>query len=148
MNIKQAGIEDLDLVAPLFYAYLDFYEQNPDMDKATDYIRQRLINNESIIFLALDDDDRPLGFTQLYPTFCSVEMIKIFVLYDLFVSQTARNQGVGRALLDRARRQARLSGVRRIDLQTAQDNDTAQSLYKAFGYEYSNEYQNWSYYVE
>jgi len=55
--------------------------------------------------------------------------------------------GVGNALLDQAKQEAEKSGAKRIDLQTAQDNVKAQKLYKTFGYDYSDEFQNWSYSV-
>ena len=74
-------------------------------------------------------------------------MIKIYVLYDLYVDANARQSGVARALLQRAKLQATEQGVGRIDLQTAQDNVTAQKLYKSFGYQYSDDYQDWSYYL-
>ncbi len=146
MKIIRANVNDLELVVPLFNAYREFYQQSGDLELARSFIHDRLTNNESTIFLALIND-KPVGFTQLYPTFCSVEMIKILVLYDLFVDQSIRGVGVGFALLDRARQEANSVGAGRIDLQTAQDNHVAQGLYKKFGYLYSNEFQNWNYYM-
>ena len=39
---------------------------------------------------AEDDKGTLIGFTQLYPTFCSVRAAHTFVLYDLFVTPAAR----------------------------------------------------------
>ncbi len=146
MKIIRATANDVESVLPLFNAYRKFYEQPGDLELAREFIYDRLANNESTIFLALINDE-PKGFTQLYPSFCSVEMIKILVLYDLFVDQSVRKTGVGYALLDQARQEANEIGASRIDLQTAQDNFTAQGLYKKFGYQHSDEFQNWSYYL-
>ena len=148
MEIIKANVDHVKLIAPLFDAYRQFYQQPSELQAVTEYINDRLTNDESTIFLALSNEQQPIGFTQLYPLFCSVEMIKIFVLYDLYVEPNGRGLGVGHALLDRAKIEAKQVGVDRIDLQTAQDNSTAQSLYKKFGYLYSNEFQNWTYYLK
>jgi hypothetical protein len=42
------------------------------MDLAIKFISDRIKNEESIIFLAMDETGNPLGFTHLYPTFSSV----------------------------------------------------------------------------
>ena len=146
MEIIRATVNDVELVSPLFNAYREFYQQPGDLELAKTFIHDRLANNESIIFLALTNNE-PVGFTQLYPSFCSVEMIKILVLYDLFVEPNSRATGVGYALLNQARNEAKQVGANRIDLQTAQDNHIAQGLYKKFGYLYSKEFQNWNYYL-
>ena len=146
MKIIRAAVNNIDEVTPLFDAYRQFYEQ-PGDPNSSEYLHARLVNNESTIFLAYADDHRPAGFTQLYPSFCSVEMIKIFVLYDLYVSPENRNQGIAQALLEKAKLEAQACNVERIDLQTAQTNINAQRLYKNFGYQTSDEFQNWSFYL-
>ncbi|HYD97252.1 MAG TPA: GNAT family N-acetyltransferase [Noviherbaspirillum sp.] len=129
---RQAGLADIDLVAPLFDAYRQFYRQAPDAALARAFIQERLALLESAIFLALNGDE-PVGFTQLYPSFTSVGARRIWVLNDLYVAPLARGQGVGSALLDAAKAHARATGAKRIDLSTAQDNP-ARKLYEAHGY--------------
>ena len=146
MKISRATVEDIDEITPLFNAYRKFYQQPTD-PASSDYLRDRLANKESTIFLAYSDQHKPVGFIQLYPSFCSVEMIRIFVLYDLYVAQESRSQGIAYGLLKQAKAEARSCGVKRIDLQTAHTNLKAQRLYKHFGYELSDEFQNWSYYL-
>lgn len=147
MEIIKATVKNIDQIAPLFDAYRQFYQQPADLEGASDYIHARLYNHESIIFLALSDQHEPIGFTQLYRAFCSVEMIKTLTLYDLFVADDFRGEGVGRALLNQAKTEAANSNVSRIDLQTAHTNLSAQRLYKSFGYQMSDEFQNWSFYL-
>ena len=53
------------------------------------FIEQRVVNHESIIFLATNDG-LALGFTQLYPSFSSVSMRRLWILNDLFVAPSAR----------------------------------------------------------
>ena len=65
------------------------------------FIAERLRNNESTIFVA-DEGERLCGFVQLYPSFCSVDAIKIFILYDLYVDAADRKKGVGALLMQKA----------------------------------------------
>ena len=122
---------DVDAVARLFNAYRQFYEQPDDLRMATAFISERLNKLDSFILLAEDPTGAVLGFTQIYPSLCSVIAAPIGVLYDLFVTPTARSGGVGRALLLAAARYARTQGIQRLDLTTARTNLQAQSLYKS-----------------
>ena len=144
MNIKRATLADLDEVSRLFDHYRQFYEQPADLDKARDYIEARLSNDESVIYLATDDEGIGLGFTQLYATFCSVAAVPIWILYDLYVDAGVRKGGVGTALMNRAKKLAEDSGAVRIQLETAVDNTTAQSVYEALGYERDTAFYNYS----
>lgn len=136
-HIRAAAPDDLPLVAPLFDAYRQFYEQAPDLAAAKAFIQARMTKRESVILLALDGHDpeaQAIGFCQLYPSFCSVEAAPIYVLYDLFVSPHARQTGTGRALLRAAAQQARDQGMARMDLTTARTNLHAQGLYESEGW--------------
>lgn len=136
MSIRQATPGDLEQVAALFNAYRQFYEQPADLALATQFIRARMHNNESVILVAEPADaSGPLtGFCQLYPSFCSVLAQPIYTLYDLFVTPEARQTGSGRALLMAAHVHARTHGFARLDLTTAKTNLAAQSLYQSLGW--------------
>lgn len=133
-RIRLAGLADLDVLAPLFDAYRQFYEQPSDLTLARAFLEQRLRRAESVVLLAEDAAGQGLGFCQLYPTFCSVEAQPIFSLYDLFVSPEARRLGLGRALLRAAEGLALERGVARLDLTTARSNARAQALYESEGW--------------
>ncbi|BDE70718.1 GNAT family N-acetyltransferase [Delftia sp. NA_296.1] len=132
--IHTAIPEDAELIAPLFDAYRQFYEQPADADAALAFITARLERGESVILLARRPDGSALGFCQLYPSFCSVLAAPIYVLYDLFVVPDARRLGVGRALLLAAEAHARATGHARMDLTTARNNLRAQALYESLGW--------------
>ena len=136
MQIIRAGTEHLDLVAPLFDQYRQFYRQSPDPAAAREYIAQRLENKDAVIFLALREPGSAegLGFVQLYPSLASIPMRPIWILYDLFVAPSARKLGVGRALMDRATEHAKETGADSLILETATDNHAAQRLYEKLGY--------------
>jgi ribosomal protein S18 acetylase RimI-like enzyme len=134
MTIRTATLNDLDAVASLFDAYRQFYEQAPDLNLATAFIRARMQAAESVILLALNADDQAVGFCQLYPSFCSVKAQPIYVLYDLFVAPQGRRGGTGTALLRAAESTARAHGKARMDLTTAKTNLGAQAAYESLGW--------------
>lgn len=134
-SVRRAGIEDLELVVPLFDAYRQFYRQKPDLELARVFLSERFLNRESVIFLALDAEGRALGFTQLFPSFSSGAARRIFILNDLFVTHEARRRGVARALLQAAAEFARAEGAVRLTLSTALDNSAAQALYEIAGWQ-------------
>ncbi|WP_426689437.1 N-acetyltransferase family protein [Rhodanobacter ginsengiterrae] len=133
-RIRQADIPDLDLLVPLFDGYRQFYAQPSDPARARDFLADRLARQESLILLACDEHGAGLGFTQLYPLFSSVRMVRTWLLNDLFVNAPARRQGVAAALLLAAAEQARALGAASLSLSTALDNQPAQALYESLGW--------------
>jgi len=82
MSILKATGNDLDSLAELFDLYRVFYQQQSNINGAKEFIKDRLSNEESVIFLAFDENN-PVGFVQLYPSFSSVSMKRTWVLNDL-----------------------------------------------------------------
>lgn len=141
----QATPADAPVVAPLFDAYRQFYEQPADPVRALEFIGERLARGESVIFLAGRAGKRqPLGFVQLYPSFSSVAARRIWILNDLYVAPEGRRLGVGRCLMEAARRHAVGTGAKRLMLSTALTNTPAQALYESLGYKQVTKYLNYS----
>ena len=133
-EIRRATPGDVDAVAALFDAYREFYRQASDLAGARAFIGERLARGESVVFLAEAAGDA-LGFTQLYPSFTSAGMARIYILNDLFVASEARGRGVGAALLRHAARFARGEGAVRLALSTEKTNAAAQALYEREGWQ-------------
>ena len=133
IEIKKANLENLTILAPLFDAYRIFYDQTPDIKVVTDFLKERIMKKESIIFIAMIDS-MAVGFTQLYPIFSSVRLKPAWLLNDLYVIENARRQGVAAALLQKTKQLASDTGASWLLLQTAADNHTAQSLYEKNGW--------------
>jgi ribosomal protein S18 acetylase RimI-like enzyme len=133
-HIKRIGLTETDLVVDLFDKYRVFYKQPSDMQRARQFITERLENNESVIFVALNDGKYPVGFTQLYPTYSSMRTVKNWILNDLYVDQQYRKQGIGQMLINAAMNFAKANYARVLRLETAADNHTAQRLYEAVGF--------------
>jgi ribosomal protein S18 acetylase RimI-like enzyme len=133
MSIQKATINELDSIAELFDSYRVFYHQESNLEGAREFLKERLVNEESVVFLA-NDGDNPVGFVQLYPTFSSVSMKKSWVLNDLFVNESARKKGFGEKLLEKAIEFAEETGAIGLFLETGHDNVTAQRLYEKIGF--------------
>lgn len=133
LDIKRVTVADVSSVALLFDAYRVFYNQPSSLQGAFDFLEQRISKNESAVFLAVMNNE-PVGFVQLYPVFSSIQMKKAWILNDLFVAETARNQGVGEALLHQAIQFGRETGAAYLLLQTASDNYRSQSVYEKNGW--------------
>lgn len=144
MRVMRAGLEHLDVLVPLFDGYRQFYQQPSNLEGAREFLSERLERGESVIFLALSDSAEGLGFTQLYPSFSSVSMRRLWILNDLFVAPMARKLGVGQALMERARAFALESGAKGLTLQTAVDNLPAQSLYESLGWRRETEFYTYN----
>ena len=143
LQIVEAGPARIAELADLFDEYRVFYGQPRDRIGAEAFIGERVARGESVIFLArasVDGETVPLGFTQLYPSFSSVSMKRLWILNDLFVRPVARRSGVARALLDRATQLARDTGARGVILETTMDNHEAQALYDSYGYKKDTEF--------
>ena len=76
MRINKIDLKTYQLVVNLFDKYRIFYKQASNLELANDFIWERIINNESVIFIAQNTDNVPMGFTQLYPIFSSVRATK------------------------------------------------------------------------
>lgn len=151
LEIVRATLEDLPALVPLFDGYRQFYQQSSDLDGARNFLQAHFEQNSSVIFLAscLDTEGRrqACGFTQLYPSFSSVSMKKLWILNDLFVASEARKLGVGSALLARARTFAAETGAKGLTLMTARDNTTAQAVYEAAGWQRDEEFYTYLMYL-
>lgn len=136
-NVIQANSTYIEVVASLFDSYRQFYGQAADLSQAYNFLSERLTQAESVIFIAVDQNSNSfdgLGFTQLYPSFSSVSMQKIWILNDLFVLPKYRNRGVATALLNAAKAFAIDTKAKRLILATAIDNYPSQRLYEKAGY--------------
>jgi ribosomal protein S18 acetylase RimI-like enzyme len=140
MRIFKADLTHLDQLARLFDLYRQFYEQPADLEACRTFMGARMLNGESVIFAAQRESGEIVGFTQLYHSFCSVELKELIYLYDLFVDPDARRQGVARALMEAARKYAVHCGAGRLQLETAISNRPGQALYESLGWERDEEF--------
>lgn len=140
MTVRQATIFDLDLVAPLFDAYRQFYRNPADLDLAKNFLLERFQHSESIIFVAIGEGGAALGFVHLFPSFSSGAAARILILNDLFVVPDARRAGVGALLLRAAADFGKAVGAVRLTLSTEVTNTSARALYEAEGWKLQTDF--------
>ena len=133
-KIIEAEPKHIEQVGELFDLYRQFYKYESNLIESTNYIKDRITNNESIIFIAINDANEAIGFVQLYETFGSLDLGKIIILYDLYVKKNHRKNKVGRELMLKSHQYAKTINAKRIQLSTSIDNFIGQSLYESLGY--------------
>ena len=134
IEIIEAGLGELDSAVELFDQYRQYYGQDSDSEGARTFLSNRLSKGESVVYLANQAGAQSVGFAQLYPTFSSVSLKRLWVLNDLFVAPDARSSGIGRALIERSFELARSTGAKGVVLETMKDNHRAKSLYESLGF--------------
>jgi ribosomal protein S18 acetylase RimI-like enzyme len=134
MPIQAATVADLDELAALFAGYLTFYQVTKPLTAVREFLAARLRSADSTLLLARDDQGVACGFVQLYPFYSSLALEPAWLLSDLYVSETARRQGIGEALMNAARAHAEASGACGLQLETAKSNLPGQALYERLGY--------------
>jgi GNAT superfamily N-acetyltransferase len=135
MEIVKAKLEHLDQLVNLFDAYRVWYRMESDKNTAKSFLADRIKNEESIVYLALDDEGQAVGFTQLFPLFSSTRMKRLWLLNDLFVDPNYRGQGISKMLIDQAKDLARKTKAAGVSLETEKSNDIGNQLYPSTGFE-------------
>jgi ribosomal protein S18 acetylase RimI-like enzyme len=134
--IRKATLQDLDQLTNLFDQYIVFYKKPSNIEKHKSYLKDRIENNEAIIYLAFDENnpEKAIGFTLIYVTFSSLVLNKILILNDLYVDSNVRKNGVGEKLISQTIELAKELGSNLIRLRTAKSNTVAQGLYNKMGF--------------
>ena len=133
-KIIEAESKNVEQVGKLFDLYRQFYKYDSNLIVSTNYIKDRINNKESKIFIAINNDNEAIGFVQLYETFGSLDLGKIIILYDLYVKKNHRKNNIGKQLMIKSHEYAKKIKAKRIQLSTAIDNFIGQSLYESLGY--------------
>ncbi|MDQ0427257.1 ribosomal protein S18 acetylase RimI-like enzyme [Planomicrobium stackebrandtii] len=132
MHIERVTLDTVERVVPLFDGYRQFYGQQEDKQAAHHFLEERILKEESIIFIAFVEGEAA-GFVQLYPIFSSVSLKRAYILNDLYVDPRFRKQGAGKQLMEKSFEYCEEKDARFVALETATDNVQAQKLYEQMG---------------
>ena len=135
MDITKASIGDLEGTTIIFENYRIFYRKSPDIEGSTAFLKERLTNQDSVIYIAKDGTGQITGFTQLYPSFTSTRLNKTWILNDLYVEKSHRGQGISKALISRAKKLVTETKAHGLLLETERDNQVANQLYESTGFQ-------------
>lgn len=132
-NSRKAAISDLPQLAELFDQYRIFYHKTSDVPAATNFLKERLENKDSEIFV-VEENGILTGFVQLYPIFSSTRMQRYWLLNDLYVNISHRGKGYSKELIEVSKELCRSSKACGILLETGKNNDIGNQLYPACGF--------------
>jgi len=135
VTIGRASEGDAGDIAKLFDHYRVFFGEPSDLPLARDFIAGRLHCTKSVIFFAQTPKERCVVFAQLYPSFSSVSAGRVWILNDLFVTESARGMGIGTKLLGEIKAFGSDSNAKSILVETTSSNSGTQKLYETTGYQ-------------
>ncbi|MBO6620498.1 MAG: GNAT family N-acetyltransferase [Balneola sp.] len=148
MKIEKATLSDLEELNELFDGYRVFYEKETDKSASQAFLKERIEQNESIIFISRNNDGVATGFVQLYPLFSSTRMKRFWLLNDLYVDQSYRGQGFSKALIEKSKKLCRETDACGMMLETAKDNHVGNQLYPATGWSLDEDHNFYTWDVE
>jgi len=135
VTVEPARPEDVQGLLPLMRGYCDFYGASPS-DRSLERMAKALIASgeaDGMLLVARGDGGDPVGFAAVGWKWSSLRGARVAVLEDLFVAESTRRHGAGRALIDACAERARSHGAPALTWVTALDNHRAQALYEAVG---------------
>lgn len=119
--------QDQDAWQSLWYEYLEFYQTT--LDKSiTQTLWQRIITKDVYGF-GIYDGTSLIAFAHCVIHYNTWNVEPVCYLEDLFVTKTARCQGVARRLIEHIYQIAKAQKWHRVYWITDQNNHTAQSVY-------------------
>ena len=133
VQIREAKLSDLENLSDLFNSYRMFYGKKSDLKVANEFLRSRIENKDSKIFVC-DLNNELSGFVQLYPIFSSTRVSKYWLLNDLFVDIKKRGKGYSKLLIDRSKELVIESKACGMMLETEKSNDIGNMLYPSTGF--------------
>ena len=133
IKIRPASEADLEQLSELFDLYRVFYRKSSDIAASQNFLRERFKHKDSCLFVAVDED-RLIGFTQLYSQISSTRMKKFWLLNDLFVVVQYRGRGISKMLIDAAKFKSKETGSLGLMLETEKTNTIGNQLYPATGF--------------
>jgi GNAT superfamily N-acetyltransferase len=127
--IRAIGEDERDAWNPLWAGYLTFYGSTLAQDISDTAWARFHDPNEPLFALGGYVDGELLGFAHYLFHRSTWARNRYCYLEDLFVSEEARNRGLGRALIEEVYRKAQSAGASRVYWLTQSSNAQARALY-------------------
>jgi len=134
-NIRPATPDDVPAIGRMIRELAEF-EREPDAVKSTPaQLHDALFGPDAVAsaLLALDDAGEPAGFALYYRSFSTWEGVPGLYLEDLYVSESQRGSGLGRALLSALARIVVHRGWSRLEWAVLRWNSEAIAFYDSLG---------------
>lgn len=144
IEIRSATLANLEDLTNLFDDYRVWYRKISDKSRARTFLKDRLRLKDAVIYIALEGEES-VGFTQLYPSFSSTKMQRLWILNDLYVKESKRGNGISKLLISQAKEHCEKTKACGILLETERNNDIGNRLYPSTGFNLeSNHFYFWS----
>jgi GNAT superfamily N-acetyltransferase len=135
-RIEPIGTEQMEALLPLISAYQRFYEVDDiDDERNRAFFSRFIAPSEDGMLLGAWREGELVGYACLYWHFTSLIPAETVLMNDLYVVDSCRGQGIGRALIEACATVARERGAHQLQWVTAPDNVTARRLYDSTGAE-------------
>ena len=128
VSVRPLGPADRAVWDPLWQGYLTFYRQTL-APAVSDAVFARLTGHGAHLGLLAERDGVAVGLVHYLVHETTWALAPTCYLEDLFVDETVRGGGVGRALIDAVVEEARKAGCRAVYWHTNHDNARARALY-------------------
>ena len=132
LSIRPLEINDKVRWLELWKGYLTFYKTEFSAEK-TEITWKRLLDPHFNLYCLLAErDSQIMGMTTFNFQNSTWSENGQCLLEDLFVDETIRGQGTGRALIDAVISEAKKHGCSRVYWNTDETNQTARKLYDSY----------------
>lgn len=144
MIVRRATHADVPDILRLIVA-LATYEREPDAVKATEASLTATLfaHDAQVHCFVAEHDDAVVGIAIWFLNYSTWTGKPGIFLEDLFVSETARGTGAGKALFKALAREAETLGAARIDWAVLDWNSDAMDFYRAIGGRAQSGWQPW-----
>jgi ribosomal protein S18 acetylase RimI-like enzyme len=136
-TIRPARPEDAFSIGALARQFADYLRGLGDTSEfrltAEAYLRDGFGENPAFAGLVAEEDGCVIGYLLYHFGYDSDRAARTLDIADLYVEQTKRNQGVGRALMTHAAEIARKAGAEEIVWAVFHSNDLATRFYEGVG---------------
>jgi GNAT superfamily N-acetyltransferase len=132
LSIRPVELRDKERWLELWKGYLTFYKTEFSADK-TEVTWNRFLDPDFNLYcLVAEDDGQIKGMTTFNFQNSTWSENGQCLLEDLFVDETLRGQGIGRALINAVINEAKTRGCSRVYWNTDETNQTARKLYDSY----------------
>ena len=140
-EIRQADLEDLPVILELIKALAEYEHLSGEVVATEELLEVTLfgLNSSAEVQIAFDKK-QTLGFALYFRTFSTFLGRPGIYLEDLYVRESARGKGVGKALLRRAAQRTREIGGGRLEWSVLNWNEPSIKFYQKMGASPLNEW--------
>jgi GNAT superfamily N-acetyltransferase len=144
LTIRQAAIQDLSKLVPIFDDYRKYFGQQKVPAAVNQFLFEKFEHLESVIFIA-QQQNKVVGFAQLYPVFSSLTLQRVWLLNDFFIAEEFRGSGIGTKLFAKVKEFTLLTKSKGIELSVEHSNKKAWVFWEKQGFKMDEEFRYYFY---